>query len=195
MAPERAPDPVAIAISFASLLERLEIRYVIGGSLASSLHGEPRSTNDVDVVADIQPAQTGALVGALAGDYYVSADAANEAVERGGGFNAIHLSTGVKIDVFVAGRDPFEVERLEKAVRVRLSTGDTPLVKIDTAEHAVLRKLEWYRRGGEVSERQWRDVLAILRLNRERLDWTHLRTWADRLGVSDLLMRAFDEAR
>lgn len=113
----------------------------------------------------------------------------------GGSFNAIHLPTGVKIDVFVAGRDAFEHERLKNAIRVRLSSGSSPLVAVDTAEHTVLRKLEWYRRGGEVSERQWRDVVAIVRLNGERLDRERLRSWADRLGVPDLLERALDEAR
>jgi hypothetical protein len=195
VAPDRAPDPIAVALSFVSLLERLGIRYVVGGSLASSVHGEPRSTNDVDVVADLQPAQVRALVDAMADEYYVSTDAASDAVATGGAFNAIHLASGVKVDVFVAGRDPFELDGLKHAVPVRLVTGESSFVLADTAENTILRKLEWYRRGGEVSERQWRDVVAILRLNCERLNRDQLVTWAERLGVSDLLARAVDDAR
>jgi hypothetical protein len=97
--------------------------------------------------------------------------------------------------VFVAGRDPFELERLKHAVPVRLVTGEQSFVLADTAENTILRKLEWYRRGGEVSERQWRDVVAILRLSGERLNRDQLVTWAERLGVSDLLVRAVDDAR
>lgn len=195
MAPDRTPEPITVAVSFVSLLERLGIPYVLGGSLASSLHGEPRSTNDVDVVTDLHPAQVKALVDALADDYYVSADAATQAVASGGAFNAIHLATGVKIDVFVAGRDSFEHERLANALRVRLADEDSPLIAVDTAEHTVLRKLEWYHRGGEVSDRQWRDVVAVLRLNADQLDRNRLHRWADVLGVSDLLRRALEEAR
>ena len=195
MAPDSAPDPIVVALSFTALLERLGIRYVVGGSLASSLHGEPRSTNDIDVVADLRPAHVRPLAEALTDDYYVSIDAMSDAVTSGGTFNLIHLATGVKVDVFVAGQDPFELERLQHGERVRLWGQDTPPIIADTAEHTVLRKLEGYRRGGEVSERQWSDVLAILRLHGERLDQSRLAKWAKWLGVSDLLNRAIDEAR
>jgi hypothetical protein len=80
----------------------------------------------------------------------------------------------------------FEAERLQGRERIEMPNG---VLYVDTAEHTLLRKLEWYRRGGEVSERQWRDVQAIARIQGDRLDRAHLRVWAARLGVSDLLER------
>jgi hypothetical protein len=108
------------------------------------------------------------------------------AVTAGESFNAVHFASAIKIDFFVAGDDPFEAERLQRRERIDMPNGS---LYVDTAEHTLLRKLEWYRRGGEVSERQWRDVQAIARVQGDRLDLEHLRLWAARLGVSDLLER------
>jgi hypothetical protein len=196
MAPDRLPEPIQIALAVAAQLERLRIPYVAVGSLASSVHGEPRSTDDIDFVVDLQSAAIPNLVAALATDYYVSpeATAAAAAQARGGTFNAIHLSSAVKVDFFVAGSDPFDAERL--AARERVHLGESPAAElfVDTAEHTVLRKLEWYRRGGEVSDRQWRDVIGVLRAQRGRLKEASMKAWAERLGVSDLLARAVTAA-
>lgn len=194
MVPDQLPDPIAVAVEFVSVLERLDIPYLIGGSVASSLHGEPRSTLDVDIVADLRLAHVEPLVTALERDYYIDADTVREAVRTAGSFNAIHLSSAVKVDVFVAGDDAFNAERLEQRERVEVWQDPPAVLFVDTAEHAVLRKLEWYRRGGEVSDRQWRDVLGILRVQGARLDHARLELWADRLAVSDLLRCALDEA-
>ncbi|HSH76181.1 MAG TPA: hypothetical protein VLA09_10900, partial [Longimicrobiales bacterium] len=172
-------DAMAIAVSFTGLLERLDIRYLVGGSVASSVHGEPRSTNDIDIVADLRPERLDAFVEALSTEYYVSRTAAREAVRLGASFNVIHVGAAVKVDVFVAGRDPFNEERLKRRQLIEISDDPPASIYVDTAEHSVLRKLEWFRRGGEVSDRQWRDVVAILRLQGESLDRTHLATWAD----------------
>ncbi len=112
MAPDQPPDPLTVALAVAAIFERLGIRYVAGGSLASSLHGEPRSTVDIDLVADLRPAHVAPLLAALLPEHYVSEEAVQEAVRTGGSFNAIHLPTAVKVDVFVAGQDPFDAERL-----------------------------------------------------------------------------------
>jgi hypothetical protein len=194
VAPDSLPDPIAVAVSFARLLERLDIPYVIGGSLASSLHGEPRSTNDIDVVADVRADNVAPLVRELQRDHYVDPDVVGAAVRSGGTFNVIQISGAVKIDVFVVGDDQFDAERLRHRERVRVSTDPPADVFIDSAEHTILRKLEWYRRGGETSERQWRDVIGILRIQGLRLDRVRLETWAARLGISDLLSAATREA-
>lgn len=188
-------DATAIAVSFTKLLERLDILYLVGGSVASSVHGEPRSTNDIDIVADIRPENLDAFVEAVSTDYYVSPTAARQAVRSGASFNVIHVGAAVKVDVFVAGSDQFNEERLRQHQLIEISDDPPASIYIDTAEHSVLRKLEWFRRGGEVSDRRWRDVVAILRLQGASLDRPHLTTWADRLGVSDLLQRAAAEAR
>lgn len=190
VAPDALPDPIGVAVSFCALLDRLGIPYVIGGSFASSVHGEPRSTNDIDVVADLRVELVPALVDALGADYYVSLDAAREAVLAEGTFNVIHMQGGIKIDVFVAGEDPFNQERLRHREAVQPGTEASPTLYVDIAEHSIVRKLEWFRRGGESSERQWRDVLSMLRVQGDRLDQSRLRRWATQLGVSDLLVRA-----
>ena len=150
MTREASPDPVSVAMTVAQLLDRLGVAYLIGGSFASSLHGEPRSTNDVDVVADLTSQEAPALVAALRSDFYVSDAAVDEAVRTGTSFNVVHLRTAVKVDIFVAGADAFDRERLSrrKAVLVPMA-GATAKLFVDTAEDTVLRKLEWYRRGGE----------------------------------------------
>jgi hypothetical protein len=111
MAPDALPDPVRVALDIAATFEQLNIPYLAVGSLASSLHGAPRSTDDIDFVAALDPGRVQRLVAALRPAYYVSEDAARDAAvaPRGGTFNAIHLATAVKVDVFVAGDDPFEV--------------------------------------------------------------------------------------
>ena len=194
MAPDRPPDPVAVAIATTELLERLGIAHFADGSLASSIHGEPRSTVDIDLVADVTPDHVLALTAAFGEDFYVSEDAIREALRLGTSFNAIHLATAVKVDVFMVGNDPFNPERLAHRERARLLADPPHDVYVDRAEHIVLRKLEWYRRGGDISERQWRDVLGVLRVKRGQLDEARLDTWAARLGVADLLERARRDA-
>ncbi|HZD04194.1 MAG TPA: hypothetical protein VE173_04725 [Longimicrobiales bacterium] len=194
MTPESLPDPVVVALAFTRVLDRLGIRHLVGGSLASSVHGEPRSTNDIDVVADLRREDVAPFVEAVEGEYYVSPPAVRRAIRAGSSFNVIHLSAAVKVDVFVSGGDPFEEERLRSRRQVQVSSDPPESIYLDTAEHSVLRKLEWFRRGGETSERQWRDVLAILRIQGDRLDRAHLDMWARRLGILDLLERARVEA-
>jgi hypothetical protein len=196
MAPERLPDPIRVALAVAAMLEQVGVPYVAVGSLASSVHGAPRSTDDVDFVVDLAPTQGERLVAVLAGAYYVSPEAVREATaaRSGGAFNAIHLATSVKVDLFVAGDDPFEAERLAQRRRVSIASDPPAELFVDTPEHTILRKLEWYRRGGETSERQWRDVLGVLQAQGGRLDRRALSGWAERLGVTDLLERALREA-
>jgi hypothetical protein len=184
-------DPVAIALHVGSQLDAVGVPWVIGGSIASSMHGEARSTLDVDIVVDLKARRVKPLAESLARDYYVDVDAMGAAVKEGESFNAIHFASAIKVDFFVAGNDPFDAERLANRVRVEMPGGQ---LYVDTAEHTLLRKLEWYRRGGEVSERQWRDVQAIARIQGDRLDVKRLRKWAARLGVTDLLRRVMSEA-
>jgi hypothetical protein len=194
MTPGALPDPTAVAATVTRQLERLGIRYVIGGSFASSLHGEPRSTNDVDIVADLDQRSAVDLVQSLGPEFYADRDAAIEAVRSNASFNVVHVATAVKIDIFVAGTDALDQERLQRRQRVTVAAEDaSESFFVDTAEDVVLRKLEWFRRGGEVSERQWRDVIAVLRVRRE-LNHEYLLEWATRLGVADLLKRAMEVA-
>ena len=179
-------DAVAVAVDFGAWLDAAGVRWVTGGSIASSVHGEARATRDADMVVNLESARVKTLATMLARDYYVDEDAMRKAVGSASLFNAVHYASAIKVDCFVAGDDPFEAERL--AARIRT---DTPhgVLYVDTAEHTILRKLEWYRRGNETSDHQWRDVQAIVRIQGDRLDRERLRRWAQRLGVSDLLDR------
>jgi hypothetical protein len=185
-------DPVGIATDTGARLDALGVPWVIGGSIASSVHGEPRSTQDVDMVVALRAGDVTPFAKAMSRDYYVDAGAMRLAVTAGESFNAVHFTSAIKVGFFVAGDDPFEAERLRRRQRIEMPNG--AVLYVDTAEHTVLRKLEWYRRGGEVSERQWRDVQAIARIQGDRLDLEYLRLWASRLGVTDLLERLIRES-
>ena len=126
------------------------------------------------------------LAKALHRDYYVDADAVRDAVKTAGSFNAIHFASAIKADFFVAGDDAFEAERLASRQAWKRRAVCCTWTRRSTR---MLRKLEWYRRGGEVSDRQWRDVLAIVRIQGDRSTAIVLRQWAPRLGVADLLQR------
>jgi hypothetical protein len=130
MAPDRLPDPLAVALEVAGILERLGIPYLAAGSLASSVHGEPRSTNDVDLVVDLAAGHVPGLLRALGDRYYVSADAVGEATRTGGTFNLIHLATAVKVDVFVSRDDPFDAERLARRTRVRIGPDEGDVLAV-----------------------------------------------------------------
>lgn len=184
--PDTLEDPVAVALDIGTRLDLLDVAWLIGGSLASSVHGEPRSTQDVDMVVDLRARHVKPLWEALRRDYYVDADEMQAAVKATTSFHAVHFASAIKVDFFIAGDDPFEGERLAHRQRVEMPAG---ALFVDTAEHTLLRKLEWYRRCGEVSERQWRDVQAIARIQGDRLDRDRLRHWAERLGVTGLLQR------
>ncbi|GHO65108.1 hypothetical protein KSC_040000 [Ktedonobacter sp. SOSP1-52] len=169
--------------------DQLGIFYYIGGSVSSSVHGMPRRTQDVDVIADIQPNQVRMLVQRLQADYYLDAQALKDAVRRGFPYNVIHLSTMLKVDLIPLKRRAFTREEAHRA-RPEILEDGTPPVRIASAEDAILTKLEWFHMGGQTSRRQWDDILGIMRRQGAALDIAYLRQWADTLGVRDLLERA-----
>ncbi len=184
----RAFDPVADALA------ALGIDYRIGGSVASSALGVGRSTLDVDIVVDIREEHVEPLVERLTPAYYVDAESIREAIRRRRSFNVIHLDTMIKVDAFVAGVGPFDRASFER-VTVHGIGGDRDRVfPLSTAEDVILRKLDWYERGDRVSERQWNDVLGVLRIQGAALDLEYLRRWAVSLGVDALLERAIEES-
>lgn len=186
--------PTEILVRVARLLEQLGIPYHVGGSIASSAHGMFRATADIDVVIDPTAAQLASLAEALAPDFYVSRPAMDEALASAGTFNAIHMETSFKVDFFIKGPTPFDAEELRRSIRQPIGDAAGSTVMLKSPEDTVLRKLEWFRRGGEVSDRQWQDVVSILHAGRGGLDHAHMDLWAARLAITDLLRRAREEA-
>jgi hypothetical protein len=164
---------------------------MIGGSIATSLYGEPRATNDVDLVADLLPSRAQAFVDALGTDFYVDLDAVRDAANRRASFNVIHYETVEKIDVFCVHGE-FAAEGLRQRVQWDLGAG--VIAPVASPGHMVVEKLRWFRRGGEVSDRQLRDVHGVLQTSGAALDVEQLRDWAAAVGVSDLLEHALREA-
>jgi len=188
-------DLLAALEPVARTLERLGVAYYVGGSVASGVHGSPRSTMDADVVADLRPEHAAPLVAALGDAYYADEQSITEAIARRSSFNLIHFATAFKIDVFAAKRGAYEVESLRRRAPDTLSDSPgSPTFPFCSAEDIVLAKLDWYRKGGHVSAHQWRDVLGVLRSKQTLLDLAYLRRWATDLRVDDLLARALAEA-
>lgn len=174
-------------------LDRLGVPYFVTGSVASSAYGVPRSTLDVDLVVGLRAAHVLPLCRSLEGAYYVSEDAARSAVGRGSTFNLVHLASMVKVDLYVLKDEPYEREAFARRSPRRIAEG-APEVFLPSPEDVVLRKLAWYRKGGETSERQWGDVLGVLRVSGANLDREYLDRWAKDLGIGDLLLRAREES-
>lgn len=187
-------DPIRVVLKVTSAFDQLGIPYLIGGSLASAVHGIIRSTMDGDLVADMKPEQVLRLTEILQDEFYIDSDMIFDAIVRRGSFNLIHLETMFKVDVFVLKDRPFDRNEMDR--RILQVVGDSPDVQafFSTAEDIILAKLEWYRSGGETSERQWRDIIGVIGLQSDRLDFPYLKNWAIRLGVDDLLQRSMHES-
>ncbi len=186
-------EPVEVTLKVTNVFEKLSIPYLIGGSLASTLYGMIRATQDSDIVAEMRHEHIQAFVSALQGEFYVDEEMIAESVQRNSSFNIIHRETMFKVDVFIPRPRPFLQSQLARAQKQTFTFETEVSAKFASPEDTILSKLEWYRLGGEVSERQWRDILGVLKTRSGELDLAYLNQWAKELKVADLLERALKE--
>jgi len=186
MTPEM-PEALQAALQVIDVLESLGVRYHLGGSYASSLHGFPRQTQDIDVVVELEEGVVSEFTSRLEDKFYVDEIPIRRALRTKGSFNVLHLKTGIKVDFFVRGDSVFDRQEFERHLPELVQLDPERRVFVKTPEDIVLRKLQWYRQGGEVSDRQWTDVLSVIRVQGDRLDREYLERWAEQLGLADLL--------
>ncbi len=188
-------DLVTATLPVVEAFERLDVAYYVGGSVASSAYGLPRTTLDVGLVADLTHAHVAPLVEQLQAAYYIDAAMIHDAITRRRSFNVIHLDTMLKVDVFVLKQATYDKTafRRARAGSHEQEPGMTPFV-LAQPEDVVLHKLLWYRMSDEVSDRQWTDVLGVLKVRGEALDLAYMQDWAETLDLTDLLQRVLREA-
>ena len=184
-------EPLYVALQMAEIFENLDIPYLVAGSIASSIYGEPRATQDIDMVAELKGHHIQSLIASTRNAFYIEKEDVIQAVSQHSSFNVIHLETMIKVDIFVLGSEAIDREEMRR--RRPQTIADTQLV-VATPEDIVLQKLIWFQKGGEVSDRQWRDVAGILKVQGDRLDWEYLKHWAKSLNLSELLQRAREES-
>lgn len=174
-------------------LEGAGVRYALGGSWASTAYGEPRQTNDIDMVAAFHRSSLGRFLDLLGGDFYYDRDNAFDSLRLLRPFNVIHRRLAIKFDLFPITGEYGQTE-LERSQGVEVPVLDHSPVPVVSAEDIVLAKLAWFRDGGEISRQQWRDIVGVLRAETERIDYGYLEAWSRRLGLAGLLERALRDA-
>lgn len=185
---------LGVAADLGQMFDALGVPWLIGGSVASSIRGEPRSTNDLDLVADLGTEHVQPLVWALMDVYYVDEDAVRAATLRRSCFNIIHLATMLKVDIFVPRRDATLNAQLARRQLVRIGdlvSGIT--LPLASAEDMVLQKIRWFEKGGGSSQQQWRDIMGMLKVQGDTLDRAYLLDQAEQMGIRLLLDQALQD--
>ena len=175
-------DPSELLERLAGTLEDLGIPYLVTGSMATIAYGEPRFTNDIDVVIRLFEHQVDGLCDAFPFDeFYISRDTVREALEHRTQFNILHPDSGLKIDVMVADDSDFNHSRFERARS--LSTAPAATVKFASPEDVIIKKLEFFKEGG--SDKHLRDIAGVLAVMDDEIDRAYIERWVRRLGLTD----------
>jgi hypothetical protein len=186
-------DLIRVTLVVTAALEASGVRYTVGGSLASSFSGEPRASVDADILMEMRADQVELFLAVLGNQFYADPDSLRRAISSGSSTNLVHRPTGIKVDLFAAS-SVLDAQQLDRRRQVQIASGPDRFIFIHSPEDILLQKLHWYRLGGGVSERQWRDAVSIVLVQAERLDGEYLARTAERVGLSDLLERLYKEA-
>jgi hypothetical protein len=187
-------NPLEVLQTATERLEKLGLPYMVAGSFASTIYGEPRFTQDADIVAAIPLSRVEDVMSSFSADFYIDRSQVERAVESCTSFNIIHLKSAFKIDVFVSGQETYKQESLNRRARKALRADPPYAPFVQSPEDTILSKLDWYRAGRCISDQQWRDVLGILKVQEGLLDLAYLRKWGEALQVGNLLTKAFSDA-
>lgn len=188
-------DPIQVILLVVACMGKLNIPYLISGSLASSIYGIARATRDVDIVADMKEKDIKNFKENLKDEFYVDEEMIKEAIQHRSSFNIIHLESMFKIDVFILKLDTFSIEEFKRRKKVVINLSPEKTAYIATPEDTILSKLEWFRQGGGISDTQWGDVAGILKVQKSHLDIEYLQHWAHKLHLIDLLKKSFRNAK
>ncbi len=164
-------------------LNRIEIRYFITGSQATIAFGEPRFTNDIDVVVDLNLNNCDAFCnGFPSDDYYLNRDTVRQEISRQGMFNIIHPASGLKIDVVIPSQGNIDEQRFNRSISFQIA--EDCLASFSSPEDIIAQKLLWHQMGG--GERHLRDIAGILKIRNEKIDRDYIGRQVLKLGVADL---------
>lgn len=182
------PEP-ELSLLFVRPLNRIGARYIVSGSVASILYGEPRLTNDVDFVVFLREADIARLQEVFPSpEFYVppaEVIAAEMARPAKGQFNVIHADTGFKADFYLAGRDELNAWGFRRSRKMEYR-GES--ITVAPPEYVILRKLEYFREGG--SDKHLRDIRAMLAVSGDQLDRPALNEWIEKIGLESEWQRA-----
>ena len=187
-------EPLEVTLKVTRVLEKLDIPYFICGSLASTLYGMVRSTQDADIVTEMRMEHVSPFASALSDEFYLDEEMINESIKYNKSFNLIHKKSIFKVDVFIPQPSAFLQSQFSRSRRHTFTFETEAGAKFASPEDTILSKLKWFRSGGESSERQWRDILGVLKTSSGKIDVNYLKDWAGELKIADLLERAFKDA-
>jgi len=187
-------EPLEVTLKVTRVLEKLGIPYFVSGSLASTLYGMVRSTQDADIVAEMRQSQVHQFASALLEEFYLDEEMIDESIKYNKSFNLIHKESIFKVDVFIPLQSDYLRSQFSRARIHTFDFAEGAVAKFASPEDTILSKLRWFRSGGEASERQWRDILGVLKANSGMIDLDYLNNWAGDLKVADLLEKAMKEA-
>lgn len=176
-------EPSELLTLLSRKLDELDIGYLVTGSMATIAYGEPRFTNDIDVVISLRLEDVTRFCEAFPmPEFYVSQDAVKDAVRERRQFNIIHPASGLKVDGIIPKDDDFERSRQQRGVRLPIAEGVEAMFA--SAEDVIIRKMQYFHEGG--SDKHLRDIAGVLKIQGDRIDRQYIADWSDRLGVRDV---------